>query len=205
MPVDVPASVAPANAAGATEGGGDAPAGSVADAHDVVAERLVALCVHLGIATPYGAVGVSLDVVPVSWLGLEAGVGTNFDSAEFAFMPRLRIAPGKQMTTHFTLGAGVSYLRRYYGHEQNGLTGFMRVFESMAEGRIQLTLWQPAYFANLELGGESRRGHVVARGYLGFTHLINASQYSCTAGDFACTPSAATNLVYLGGSLGYAF
>jgi len=205
VPVDTPASVAPANAPGATESGEAAPATSARDAHDLASEHPVALCAHMGIATPYGALGLSLDVVPVSWLGLEAGVGTNFDSAEFAFMPRLRVAPGKQKTTHFTFGVGASYLRRYYGHEQNGLAGFMRVFESMAEGSIQLTLWRPAYFANFELGGEFRRGHVVARSYIGFAHLINQDAYTCTAGDFACTPTAAVNLVYLGGSLGYAF
>ena len=200
MPADVPPAVASVTGAPAA-----APVPSDEPARDVAAEHPVALCAHMGVATPYGALGLSLDVVPISWLGLEAGVGTNFDSAEFAFMPRLRVAASKQKTTHLTFGAGVSYLRRYYGHEQNGLAGFMRVFESMAEGTVQLTLWQPAYFANFEFGGEFRRGHIVGRGYLGFTHLINANEYRCTEGYFACTPSAAVNLFYLGGSLGYAF
>lgn len=172
---------------------------------DGAALHPVALYAHIGIATPYGGAGLSLDVVPVPWLGLEAGVGTNFDDPEFAFMPRLRFAPGKNKTMHLTLGAGVSYLPRYYAHQYNGLAGGLRIFEGMAEGTIQLTVWEPAYFANFELGGELRRGHFASRFYLGFTHLINAGDSGCTPGYYACNPSDGTNLVYLGGSFGYAF
>src|SRR5690242_8866469 len=38
---------------------------------------------HLGIATPVGAAGLSLDLIPIRYLAIEAGVGSNFEGPEF--------------------------------------------------------------------------------------------------------------------------
>jgi hypothetical protein len=131
----------------------------------------VAIVAHVGVATPYGALGLALDLVPVDWLGLEGGVGTNFERPEVAALVRGRIPISRDL--HFNLGGGFSYLRRYEAHEWNGLAAPFRVFESMAEGRIQPTLTAPAYFANFEGGGEYRHRHLAFRAYIGVAHLVN--------------------------------
>src|SRR3954470_22492980 len=95
-----------------------APSPAPVDAH--ANTHPVALMGHFGYATPYGALGLALDVVPSRFLGIEAGVGTNFSDPEVALMPRARIPFGRY-ASFLTLGAGASYLRRYYGQLHNGI------------------------------------------------------------------------------------
>lgn len=70
---------------------------------------------HLGVGTPYGVLGLSLDVAAARWLVFEAGVGANPDEgAEAAFAPRLRLEVFPD--GFLTLGSGVSWAQRYAGH-----------------------------------------------------------------------------------------
>lgn len=162
----------------------------------------VAVVAHFGLATPYGAVGLALDLVPIDWLGLEGGVGTNFDRPEVGALVRGRVPFSP--TLHFNFGGGFSYLARYEAHEWNGVLAPFRVFESMAEGSIQRTLTAPAYFGNFECGGEYRRRHLAVRAYVGFAHLMNQSDTVCGAGHYYCDSSWGSTVLYLGMSFGFA-
>jgi len=156
----------------------------------------VTLYAHLGFGTPYGVLGVSLDVAPAPWLVLEAGLGVNPDQgAEAGVAPRFRL----ELFEHgyLTLGSGVSWAHRYVGHADP-------VGELIAEHRVALPTWSPAYFWNTELGFELRRRHFAFRLYPGYAKVINASSYTCSEGQ-GCDPHGAAGLFYFGTALGYAF
>ena len=174
-----------------------------ADAAKPVRELEFAAFLHLGMGTPYGGAGLAFDVIPTDWLALEAGVGTNGEGPEFAVMPRLRLPITAQ--AYLTAGTGVSFDTRYVGHVSNGAAGFEQIFEGIAEGSTSYAVWSPAYFWNAELGAERVDGSFITRGYLGYARVLNAASYTCTAGDFACSPQKAQSLIYLGFALGYVF
>jgi len=156
----------------------------------------ITLYAHFGFGTPYGVLGLSLDVAPARWLVLEAGLGINPDEgAEAGFAPRLRLETFKN--GYLTLGSGVSWAHRYVGHADP-------VGELIAEHDVAHPIWSPAYFWNTELGFEMRAGHFAFRLYPGYAKVINASSYTCSQGQ-GCDPHGAASLVYFGTALGYAF
>jgi hypothetical protein len=161
----------------------------------------VAILGHVGIATPVGGVGVSLDVMPVPMLGIEAGVGSNFEGAEAEAGARLRLplfAGG-----YVTLGSGLS-VAHYTGHSSNGL-GTRDIFSGGGDETTSVAVWKHALFWNNELGVEGGSGHFLARFYLGYATLLNRSAYTCTAGYFPCDPQASNGLAYSGIAFGYVF
>jgi hypothetical protein len=157
---------------------------------------------HLGIATPVGGAGVSLDVMPVPQLAIHVGGGTNGVGPEFEAGARLRLALFEH--GYITLGSGWS-TARYTGHSGNGLAGFNQVLEGTGENTTSYAVWEHAHFWNNELGGESRYGHFLTRYYLGFATLLNRSAYTCTAGYWPCSPQASNTILYSGFALGYVF
>jgi hypothetical protein len=154
------------------------------------------LYANLGVGTPYGVLGLSLAVAPERWLALEVGVGVNPDEgAEVGFAPRLRLPLSAEL--YLTLGSGISWARRYVGHADP-------LGELIAEHRVALPVWAPAYFWNTELGVELNHGHFAARVYPGYAKVINASSFTCSEGQ-ACDPGRASSLVYFGTAFGYTF
>ena len=168
-------------------------------AHAVGAELLF----HFGIATPVGGAGLTLDVLPVDWLALGAGVGTNGEGPEFETMARARLRLGPPI--YFTFGSGVS-LAHYTGHDHNGLASQdLLILDTLSENTISYAVWPHALFWNNELGLEMGAGHFALRGYLGYASILNRSGYTCTEGYRPCNPAAASTLFYLGFALGYLF
>lgn len=156
----------------------------------------IILYAHFGFGTPYGVLGLSLDVAATRWLVLEAGVGTNPDEgAEAAFTPRLRLEMFPD--GYFTLGSGVSWAHRYVGHADP-------IGELVSENEVALPTWSPGYFWNTELGFEMSHGHFAFRIYPGYAKVINYSDYRCSEGQ-GCDPQGASSLLYFGCALGYAF
>lgn len=156
---------------------------------------------HLGIATPLGGAGLSLDVMPLRMLAFEAGVGTNGEGPELGASARLRLpifAGG-----YVTLGSGLS-LAHYTGHSSNGL-GRKNVLEGIGDASTSLAVWEHAQFWNNDLGVEGGSRHFLARLYLGYATLLNRSAYTCTEGYFSCDPQASNGLWYAGIAFGYVF
>jgi hypothetical protein len=162
----------------------------------------VAILAHLGIATPVGGIGISLDAMPVSLLAIHVGVGTNGEGPEFEAGARLRLHLFHD--GYVTLGSGWS-VAHYTGHSANGLKGFNRIFEGIGENTISYAVWEHAHFWNNELGAEGRYGHFLARYYIGYAALLNRSDYSCTEGYRPCEPQASNMVLYSGVGLGYVF
>ena len=70
------------------------------------AERPFALDGALGSATPVGNIGAWLDVAPIRWFSLYAGVGANLSGLQLAGMARVRFTPERKDSVY--LGAGYS-------------------------------------------------------------------------------------------------
>jgi hypothetical protein len=179
----------------------ETPATGVAPAAPKAPVQL-AILAHFGVATPVGAVGLSVDLIPLPYLAVGAGVGTNLEGPEFEAGARLRLPVPRG--GYLTLGSGWS-VSHYTGHQFNGLAGFERVLEGMAEGRLSYAVWQHAHFWNNELGVDGSSGPVFGRFYVGYARLLNTADYTCTEGDFPCTPKDAFGLVYLGTAIGVVF
>jgi len=176
------------------------PLGATADEH---ANSLGAeLLLHFGIATPVGGAGVTFDVLPVDWLALGAGVGTNGEGPELETMARARLGVG--LATYLTFGTGVS-LAHYTGHDHNGLDSRDLFSDATSENTTSYAVWPHAIFWNNELGVETSAGHLALRAYLGYASILNPLGYTCTEGYRPCNPSAASPLVYLGFAIGYRF
>jgi hypothetical protein len=157
---------------------------------------------HFGVATPVGGAGLTLDVLPIDWLAIGAGVGTNGEGPEFETMARGRLRLGPP--TYLTFGTGVS-LAHYTGHDHNGLDSRDPFGDLTSENTVSYAVWPHAVFWNNELGVEAGAGHIVLRGYLGYASILNRSGYTCTEGYLRCNPAAASPLVYLGFAIGYLF
>jgi len=162
----------------------------------------VALLGHLGIATPVGGAGVSLEVIPVSLLAIHVGVGTNGEGPEFEAGARLRLALSQH--GYFTLGSGWS-TAHYTGHSSNGLASADTVLVGIGEETVSYAVWEHAHFWNNEIGVEGREGHFLVRYYIGYATLLNRSAYTCTEGYWPCQPQASNMIAYSGLALGYVF
>jgi len=188
---------------GATGVAGEAPSAAPSVAPPAPkAGTEVAILGHLGIATPVGGTGVSLEVMPVSLLAIHVGVGTNGEGPEFEAGARLRLALSQH--GYFTLGSGWS-TAHYTGHSSNGLATRDVFLAGIGENTVSYAVWEHAHFWNNELGVEGREGHFLVRFYLGYATLLNRSAYSCTEGNSPCQPQASNMIAYAGIALGYVF
>ncbi len=140
------------------------------------AERRLALDANVGLATPLGLLGVSLEYAPIRWVSLGAGVGTNLEGPQFAGMLRVRFTPNRP--TSLFVGGGYSQGR----FSQGLLTryGMLSIPQGVldAGGERPATpwrRWKRARWLNLELGGEKRSdGGFDVRGFGGVALLLNS-------------------------------
>ena len=161
----------------------------------------VAAFLHVGAGTPYGGIGLALDVMPISKLGIEGGVGLNGSGPEGALMLRPRMPISRHRFV--TLGLGASLARGYVAHGSlNGILGVLRVLEAAGHNTPSYAVWEPAYFLNWELGVENRAGRWLMRYYAGYARLLNARAYTCTDGYYPCRPDEGLGLVYVGLAVG---
>ena len=135
----------------------------------------VALEGHLGTGTPLGLAGVALDVTPVPWLSLNAGVGAGGSGAQFAGMARLRLAPAPVTGG---IGAGVSAGRYAWDNQ-------CKVYYGPCSAMLRMPdiyrVWNPAIWGNAEFFLEGRTaGRFQWRVYIGLGRILNAGSSSCT-------------------------
>lgn len=134
----------------------------------------VAITGHVGLGTPLGYTGVSLDADLAEWMTLSAGVGMGMDSfssdlyPQVAAMMRLRIPSGP--SNHIDFGVGGS--RGAY--TWNELT-----FDEPAHKK-----WAHANWLNVEIGYEHRfieaRQRWAVRAYAGLGTILNPDDYVCS-------------------------
>jgi len=147
----------------------------------VTGDRL-ALLGHLGIGAPAGAIGLNVDVAPVSFLALDLGAGYSPGGWQLAATPRFRIRLNP--TSYFTLGAGVSIGPYSSSHTLAGLgCAFLCIMEGIGDssGDIATQHFDLARWYNLELGWDlysSDRG--MLRWTLGYGFIANGSANSCS-------------------------
>jgi hypothetical protein len=147
----------------------------------VTGDRL-ALLGHLGIGAPAGAIGLDVDVAPLTFLALDLGAGYSPGGWQLAATPRLRIRLNP--TSLLTLGAGVSIGPYDNSHTVAGVgCVFFCIMEGMGDssGDIATQHFDRALWYNLELGWDvysSDRG--MLRWTLGYGVISNNSAYSCS-------------------------
>ncbi len=173
----------------------------------------VALEAHLGIATPVGAIGMMLDVAPVSWLSLSCGFGVSTGGVQTACMGRPRLVIRRSMGVHVGAGASMG------AHEQNDLGSYgvfgvpLAFLFGGGESPPDYTTytWERTYWTNFEGGFEKRWDDGFAlRGYIGLAHMLNFEDREYHLDD---DPEAfghpfddpKQNLIYAGATAGYAF
>jgi hypothetical protein len=154
--------------------------------------RVLAVDAHVGLGTPYGLAGLSVEVSPVRFFAIEAGGGHSGYGPQIAGMARLRIPFGADA---LALGGGVS------GGDYSAADTFLEPMWSKD--------WSPAYWVNLELAYSHRwRNGFELRPYVGVTSLLNPGDAVCVPnnniGDGKCG-NPATRLPYAGLAIGYAF
>ncbi|MEO6603297.1 MAG: hypothetical protein ABIQ16_25660 [Polyangiaceae bacterium] len=141
----------------------------------------IALLGHLGIGAPAGAIGVDVDIAPVSFLALDLGAGLSPGGWQIAATPRFRIRLNP--TSFLTLGGGVSLGPYENSHSVAGLACvFFCIMDGMGDsaGSIATQHYQRALWYNLEFGGDIYSGE---RGMLrvmaGYAQIANNTAYSC--------------------------
>jgi hypothetical protein len=143
----------------------------------------VALLVHLGIGAPAGALGVDLDIAPVSFFAVGLGAGRSPGSWQFAATPRFRFRSAQ--STFLTLGSGVSFGAYNNGHTMAGVgCALACIMEGMGDssGDIATQHYDRALWYNLELGADiyAREGSGLLRLTFGYGLILNSNDYSCS-------------------------
>jgi hypothetical protein len=144
---------------------------------------------QVGIASPLG-LGVAVDVAPVRWLSVGAGVGRSATAAQVAGCVRARPWAGPRRALY--LGACVS------------AGGYREPTPSDATYREAARAW----WASPELGIEWRSGGVAARVFAGPTFLLNPDAVHCTGADLAGCEAGetwGTSMPFGGVAIGWAF
>jgi hypothetical protein len=161
----------------------------------------------IGIATPFGLAGVSVEYAPVEALSLGGGLGTNLVGLQLAGMARLRFTPEQRSSLFF--GAGYSQGAHYQGHGvQDGVLSLITgPLAQNSHNSHRYLEWSTARWINLEVGGERRNeSGFDARGFVGIAILLNADDGVLSERremyDRSISPRAA--MVYAGTALGYA-
>lgn len=168
--------------------------------------RRLAVDGHLGVGTPYGVAGLSLDVSPIQYWTIGVGGGVSFHGPQLALSTRGRYPFGDTGVKNnaFALGGGVS--RGPYescGGDSRFPWGCFDV--------LSVRDWDAAYWLQFEGSYEHRwAGGAQFRLYGGAEWLLNPAARQCHAvGDArGCTPpspSASETHAYVGIAVGYAF
>ncbi len=163
---------------------------------DLWEQRPFAIEGHVGLGTPLGALGVALDVTPIKWVSLNAGVGAGLGDGkqasltrQIAFGARGRYSFGR---TALALGGGYSF-----GPYVKGDTVF--------DAAWWLT-WDRADWWNTDFSVEHRwESGVQFRAYVGLAMLLDPYNNTCS-GDIprsSCDAHSKTSLPYLGVAVGY--
>ena len=144
---------------------------------------------QLGVASPLG-VGVALDVAPVRWLSVGAGVGHSATAAQVAGCVRARpwAGPGRALY----LGAGAS------------AGGYREPTPDETTDRVAAR----AYWASPEVGVEWRGSGVAARLFAGPTFLLNPDAVHCSGAAVAACEAGetwGTAMPFGGVAIGWAF
>jgi hypothetical protein len=142
------------------------------------AQRPFALDANMGVATPLGNLGVSLEYAPLAWLSLSAGAGTNLEGPQLAAMLRVRATPNRPSS----LFAGAGYSRGAHAQSLATRYGTLSLAQAFVDAqgesgpKTPSRHWQRADWANVELGGEMRPANGFdARGFFGVAFLLNPS------------------------------
>lgn len=162
------------------------PAAAPADAWDDT-PRTIEL--QFGIASPLG-VGVAIDVAPVAWLSVGAGVGHSSTAPQLAGCVRARPWAGPRRALY--LGGCVS------------AGGYREPTPDETTDRAAARAW----WASPEIGVEWRGSGVAARIFAGPTFLLNPDAVHCTGADVpGCEAGETwgTSMPFGGVAIGWAF
>lgn len=126
-----------------------------------------------GIATPWGLLGLSAELVPLEHVSIGGGVGTNLLGWQLAAMARARFTPQHRFT--FYLGAGYSQGRhdQFEGNRDGVFSLLTGPLSSMGHTSDRGHEWKTARWLNLELGFERRENRLELRGFVGTALLLN--------------------------------
>ncbi len=156
--------------------------------------RILALEASLGVGMPTGAVSLSLDVIPVSFMSLNVGAGYGPGGAQVAFMPRFRLPFGQHA---MYLGTGVSY-----GDSHQSPILIDRV------DKTSDVIW-----LNNEIGYEFQAlGGFTVRPFVGWAHVLKSGSCSYTgykgllgSDNEGGSCDGPKNSPYMGAAFGYRF
>jgi hypothetical protein len=154
-----------------------------------------------GLGSTLGFVGAAVDVSPLSFLSVNAGVGQGISGtqagAEARF--RLRLTQGLALA----LGVGGSFGRHCVGATMNGL------FDPCHDGPegANAYRWERAYWANVTFGIDGRtEGGFVYRAFIGGGRMLNPGSGTCLGeNQNGCDLEKNAGTAHLGVALGYAF
>ena len=166
------------------------PAHAAGEMKRPVVQRSLAVEAHAGVGTPVGLGGISLDVGPVNFFSLSAGIGLNADGPQYSSMARLRMASGRAM---HDLGVGIAGGR--YRHVKT-----IGLFENQDVG-----VWDRAYSGQIEYSQEWPLGpRLIVRPYIGLSKILNDKDYVCTGGSSQCSSFRdGTAFPYIGVALAF--
>jgi hypothetical protein len=145
------------------------------------AERPFAIDAVLGLATPVGLGGVTLEYAPFRYFSLGGGIGMNLEGPQLAGVARVRFTPDKPLS----IFVGAGYTRG--PHRQTQLTAFgvlggaavalLRVADEDWKANVPPErYWSAAQWLNAELGVEKRQPNGFdLRAFIGVAALLNPS------------------------------
>jgi hypothetical protein len=151
-----------------------------ADAPDLWRERPTVLELHLGVGTPVGFIGLSLDHAPVRWLsgsaGFGLGSGRDGGSLHVALGGRARL---------FVSDTGAFYFGADYSTGEWILTdvdlSFVPAHGSSPEPQFEMTIYSNRmHWIQGSVGYEKRReSGLTTRVYIGAARMLNPSSRRC--------------------------
>lgn len=164
------------------------------DLPEDVRRRPLAINAHAGLGTPFGRLGLALELTAARVFSIEAGAGLGLSGQQVALAPRLRLFERQSVAA--SAGAGFSYGRF---ERRRPFIGLDR--ESTIYGR---SAW-----SNVEASLEGRaRSGLQIRGYVGLGVMLHGDLEECTV-DGERMPCDGTDrgvlAAYAGLSVGYAF
>ena len=175
------------------------------------AERPLAFDGTVGLGTPLGNLGLSLEYAPIRWVSLGAGVGVNIDGIQKAGMLRVRLTPNRPAS----LFAGGGYSEGPWHQEKATRYGLVSAAKDLYEydhgprgPGAPVRHWKRGRWVNLELGGETRRNKgdgFDARGFAGVALLLNPGENTLETdvGDSLPPLKVVPFVFYFGAAFGF--
>lgn len=161
---------------------------------------------QVGIAGPAGSLGVAVDMIPVDWFALEAGLGISPNGFQWAVTPRLRY-PAQVKRLFLGVGAGVSW----GSYSTNHAGGLLAVLDQ-GEHYYAPRRWSVARWYNVEVDIDryTDEGRGAMHLAWGIGSMQNPNEYSCTpvaSGDTTspCDPEPPNKLITMYFVFGYGF